>query len=1258
MKCFIGRMQFGKITWLWVLHIIYQINLCNTMSTSGCSFNSMCLCSSDQHDLNGRFITDVSCISIPLYKFPNLPEGNIKQLEIMGSRIPALESESLAGCQVQSLSLPNNHLQHVADRTFSSTSKSLKSLDLSYNELDVVPFQAFRELKNLQWINLHGNQIQEINGDWSHLKNTTINLFLGENDIKEIPSEKLHQFKSLIWLNLDGNRISKIKIHSLPHTLQTLSLSNNLIEEFPQDTISSLIQLQWLYLRGNHIKTIPETSSIKKLWLEKIDLRENLLTKIPKKPFNNTIFVRDLNLSFNTIKTLINESFYGLNCGRIIISYNEIEKIEKYAFKGVENTLEFLDFDHNNLIDFPEEALKRLNALKYLYVSSNFLKEIKKDALKGFCSNVKALSFSGNQFEIIPSNALKDCVKITHFNMAYNRIEVLKQNDFINWGENIKNLILTNNQIHVLKKDVFIGLKDLKELSLSFNPIKYIDENAFNGLKNLENLELSFSLESIKIFGGMFKPIFNLKFLSIDNNNLENLDENLFDFLPNLRYINCEFNRLKLIHPNLFKKGLHTKLKEIRFSNNEIEIVFNKTFEDLPNLEKIILSFNKIKEIQNEAFSDLTNLKSVILMNNLIYKIDLKSFNNLPNLELLNLFFNHLNDFSFNFVSSNQSQLINLNLSLNKISICNSNSRLIETLDLNQNNLKEIPKCLLKNIYLKKLLLNSNLISILNQNDFLSLTLLEILSLKENVIKHLHRYSFFGLNNLQILDLSKNFISTIHLNQFLFTPKLRVLNLSSNNLSYLPRDVFIKTLLEKLDLSQNFFSVIPNLIEIAPTLRDFSINSNEIEHISSTTFSDLIHLNSLDLSDNKFNILPDNVFTGLGLLQKLVLELTSIRANFKELFHYAQNLKELILSKSNVIITPTLPLPNLIYLNLSFNLINHLGTNTFRDLFKLLNLDLSNNLITHIQLKIWSHLPQLKKLNLSNNPIKQINSDSFHQLKNLQSLDIQGLNKLEKFDGKSIEKLEILHTLSIETSLKIDNFKKQLCKILSKLRSLRILKLKIRENVLNDQLRCISNTKIRELEISGENLKMIHQRAFEKFTRNNELVLKISNTSVEDLPPGLFSNMYKIPYLSIDLRGNMLTFLNTDIFYGNSTTWKNVGTTLVSGGLQISYNPFKCGCHLAWLSYWLRRWMRESLLSHNAPMENALIMNEALMETTCMDENSGKEIPIVQILPEDSSCHASALSVATKNFKKVSVISIILYLTILIVINNFCITIL
>lgn len=38
---------------------------------SSCSFNSMCLCSSDQHDLDSRSISDVSCISVPFFKLPS-----------------------------------------------------------------------------------------------------------------------------------------------------------------------------------------------------------------------------------------------------------------------------------------------------------------------------------------------------------------------------------------------------------------------------------------------------------------------------------------------------------------------------------------------------------------------------------------------------------------------------------------------------------------------------------------------------------------------------------------------------------------------------------------------------------------------------------------------------------------------------------------------------------------------------------------------------------------------------------------------------------------------------------------------------------------------------------------------------------------------------------------------------------------------------------------------------------------------------------
>lgn len=78
-------------------------------------------------------------------------------------------------------------------------------------------------------------------------------------------------------------------------------------------------------------------------------------------------------------------------------------------------------------------------------------------------------------------------------------------------------------------------------------------------------------------------------------------------------------------------------------------------------------------------------------------------------------------------------------------------------------------------------------------------------------------------------------------------------------------------------------------------------------------------------------------------------------------------------------------------------------------------------------------------------------------------------------------------------------------------------------------------------------MKHIDRDAFIKFARNPELQIQIRNTVVEELPAGLFAGLDKISHFSIDLRYNMLTYLSPDIFYANASTWKNVGTTLVSG---------------------------------------------------------------------------------------------------------------
>ncbi|XP_065162337.1 chaoptin-like isoform X2 [Atheta coriaria] len=1235
------------------------------LQSSSCTFNPMCQCSSDQHDLHSRIITSIVCISVPFYKMPNLPEGSISQLEVVGSKTAAVEAESLAGSQVHSLTLSNNRLQHVAERAFSSMTKTLTSLDLSYNQLDGLPFLALKEVRNIQWLNLHGNQIQSIVGDWSHMKTTLSNLFLGENDISELPPEAgngggggehlskshhgLRQFKSLIWLNVDGNRISKVHKHSLPASLQTVSLSHNLIENFPVEIIAGSSHLQWLYLRGNHIKTLPDHTFVRKLWLEKIDLGENYLKSLPKLPFNNSIYIRDLNLAFNDIKTIGSESFAGLQCGRIIFSHNQLEGAERDAFAGIESSLEYLDLDHNNFVHVPH-ALSHLRTLKYLYLSSNSLAEIPETAFEGFCDSLRAVSFSGNHLTRVPMDALQNCSKISHFNIAYNEIYEINEYDFTNWGQNIRSLILGNNHITSLKPQIFAELNQLKELSLSFNPLRHIDVEAFYGLENLESLEMSFGIDIDELPYEIFRPLSNLQWLSIDNNNFYSLPEDAFDYLPELKYINLESNKLNTIPEKLFKSKIHSNLKDARFSNNEISTLHSNTFNALTSLETILLATNRIKGIQKNCFNDLPNLQKLILADNLISRISTHAFANLPNLHKLELENNLLSAFSFKMFA-NISTPLHLNLSRNQISTCEADNMIlnIEILDLKYNNFVAIPKCLENVSLLRKLYIDYNMISVLEQNTFMHLTSLEELGLQQNNILNVNRRAFFGLQNLQTLDMSKNLITQLHINQFSNMPKLRILNLSSNNINYLPKDLFSNTILEMLDLSFNSFAVIPSLSlsEVGTTLRYLSMRSNNIEHIDSTTFPAMPYLQFLDLSTNKLTILPDNVFTSLGMLQKLDLSANQIRANFKELFHYAQSLKELNLASSGIIATPSLPLPNLLYLNLSRNNIEIINRNTVQDLVKLKHLDLSNNHVTQIPAHLWMHLPLLKTLDLSNNPIKELIADHFQGLKNLQNLNIQGLKKLQKFEAKSLTQIKLLHTLALQTWPKIENFKTQLCSLLANLNQLRILKLHINDPVLDDQLLCISNKKIRQLEITGKMLKSVDREAFQKFSKNPDLVLRITGTDIEELPPGLFSNMYKTSYLNIDLRNNMLSFLSPEIFYGNVTTWKNVGTTLISGGLTISENPFRCGCHLAWLGHWLRRWMRESLQSHNAPAETSMRLNDLVREATCTDSTTGVKLPIVQLPPEDMSCHASALSTAPNSNKT----SVIFYLMCFIIFN-------
>lgn len=182
---------------------------------------------------------------------------------------------------VRSLNLSHNNISLLHPNNFKALSH-LEHLDLSFNKISMLRPHTFKHLPHLQTLNLSHNHMIHLDRDgfagMPHLKKLSLasnriewlgfdafsglsnlkKLDMGNNKLQILPPGILKPLTHLKSFKLDHNNFTVIHAHTLYplHHLEYLDLSNNRITRINGDTLYGLKHLQTINLKNNHLAII------------------------------------------------------------------------------------------------------------------------------------------------------------------------------------------------------------------------------------------------------------------------------------------------------------------------------------------------------------------------------------------------------------------------------------------------------------------------------------------------------------------------------------------------------------------------------------------------------------------------------------------------------------------------------------------------------------------------------------------------------------------------------------------------------------------------------------------------------------------------------------------------------------------------------------------------------------------------------------------------------------------------------------------
>ena len=219
-----------------------------------------------------------------------------------------------------------------------------------------------------------------------------------------------------------------------------------------------------------------------------------------------------LSLANSSLFHLKSKCFKDLPCLRVLdLGRAKIRSLHEESFFGL-NNLEVLSLSENELTEIAIAHLSHLPSLEQLLLGSTIDTIRTNNTIAADYADLKNIETQGgNSIKLLPPRFLQGNPHLKFLDISGNIVQQLHQDTFLE-ATQLEYLDLSSNQLHALPEGIFAGLSKLQMLFLFNNSLSTLPEGIFAGLSKLQILKL-FQNRLSTLPEGIFAGLTQLQYL-------------------------------------------------------------------------------------------------------------------------------------------------------------------------------------------------------------------------------------------------------------------------------------------------------------------------------------------------------------------------------------------------------------------------------------------------------------------------------------------------------------------------------------------------------------------------------------------------------------------------------------------------------------------------------------------------------------------------------------------------------------------------